>query len=397
MMAMDDASFFAFNFTTEEIETTDQEISSKIISSSESFQNDKNEARKEITNEINVDKPDREQTARLNIVPIRKYTSSTNCEGEISDVCCSFDVIPIGNTEIITAQVKGESVSPPNILRRVRLLNRLETLAVAGNNSIEKSDLIPGIYEGGLKVWECSIDLCRYLYELHSTTRLENSSSSSDLSWALNSDGTTLELGCGHGLPGILVSLLGASNRNKVLFSDFNDYVLEYCTLRNLFLNTPDPYHSSLQSRIALVSGDWFQLSSHLMAENGSNKNREFQQVSKIFSSRSGISRFDLILAAETTYTESSSRDTATLLSRHLKFDSGVGLVATKRYYFGVRGGTDCFRRFAENIRVERLEEVEGNQPITNVYTLRVQTVKVIDDGNIREILKIKLQKMVNE
>jgi hypothetical protein len=24
-------------------------------------------------------------------------------------------------------------------------------------------DVIPGLYEGGLKVWECSLDLCRFL------------------------------------------------------------------------------------------------------------------------------------------------------------------------------------------------------------------------------------------
>lgn len=28
------------------------------------------------------------------------------------------------------------------------------------------SDLIPGVYEGGLKTWECSLDLVEYLHEL---------------------------------------------------------------------------------------------------------------------------------------------------------------------------------------------------------------------------------------
>jgi protein-histidine N-methyltransferase len=30
------------------------------------------------------------------------------------------------------------------------------------------SDLIPGVYEGGLKTWECSIDLAAYLASLNS-------------------------------------------------------------------------------------------------------------------------------------------------------------------------------------------------------------------------------------
>lgn len=28
------------------------------------------------------------------------------------------------------------------------------------------SDLVPGVYEGGLKTWECSVDLAGYVQEL---------------------------------------------------------------------------------------------------------------------------------------------------------------------------------------------------------------------------------------
>ena len=48
------------------------------------------------------------------------------------------------------------------------------------------TDLVPGVYEGGLKVWECSIDLCRYFVQNNIVIK-----------------GHILELGCGHGLPGI--------------------------------------------------------------------------------------------------------------------------------------------------------------------------------------------------
>lgn len=33
------------------------------------------------------------------------------------------------------------------------------------NTNTDVSDLIPGHYEGGLKTWECSIDLCNYIIE----------------------------------------------------------------------------------------------------------------------------------------------------------------------------------------------------------------------------------------
>ena len=52
---------------------------------------------------------------------------------------------------------------------------------------VQRSDLVPGIYEGGFKLWECSIDLIQYFVETNARF-----------------DGMrVLELGCGHGLPGI--------------------------------------------------------------------------------------------------------------------------------------------------------------------------------------------------
>jgi len=30
---------------------------------------------------------------------------------------------------------------------------------------LQQTDIIPGVYEGGLKTWECSIDLVKYLSE----------------------------------------------------------------------------------------------------------------------------------------------------------------------------------------------------------------------------------------
>lgn len=46
---------------------------------------------------------------------------------------------------------------------------------------VAESDLVSGVYEGGLKVWECSLDLVDYIYA--NASLFENK--------------TILELGCG--------------------------------------------------------------------------------------------------------------------------------------------------------------------------------------------------------
>lgn len=315
---------------------------------------------------------DSEYYAKANKITTKNIDNNRKNQGQVSlnfisvQLDQSLDDLLFDTLSISSKVCNKDNNGPDTSLRRVRLVNR--------QRHFDDHDLIPGVYEGGLKTWECSIDLCRYLYEQYTIE-----SDESDLAIALSSNGTTLELGCGHGLPGILVSILGAANGSKVLFSDYNDYVLQNVTLSNLFLNAPEDCHSSLHTRTFLVSGDWIDLS-NLITRGDFKTCEDFAPFNP---------RFDLILAAETTYTESSARDTAILLSRHLKFESGVGFVATKRYYFGVRGGTECFKTNADAIHVERTSEGCS----TKIYSLHVTTAKVYDDGvgNIREILRIQL------
>lgn len=88
--------------------------------------------------------------------------------------------------------------------------------------------------------------------------------------------------------------------------------------------------------------------------------------------------KFDIILAAETTYSEAAAKDTAWLLARHLKVGTGVAYIATKKYYFGVGGGSDCFR------------EALGMHLPPEDFT--VVTIREYDNGagNIRELLQVQ-------
>lgn len=171
----------------------------------------------------------------------------------------------------------------------------------------------------------------------------------------------------------------------SVIFTDYNDYVLSDVTLPNIILNTMTSNHSEniilsekiryLNQIVTLVSGDWMDVSDQLkpvLISKGCVDNTKNVHV-----------RFDLILAAETTYTPEASKDTAYLLLCHLKRD-GIALVACKRYYFGVGGGSDAFVN-AANHMVLRDEDVH--------LGLKLDLIREYDDGksNIRDLWLVQV------
>lgn len=277
--------------------------------------------------------------------------------------------------------------------------------------SDDTTDLIPGVYEGGLKVWECSVDLCRFLASVMDRINTKEDVSIDGKS-ELNNDftdglehvikavknsitegGLTMELGCGHGLPGCLVlrenirntlSDAALNESSMVVFTDFNDFVLQYATIPNAQINmsglrcsngvSMDEYGAaqSLLKKAIFAGGDWLGLSHKIT--NG---------IVKLPSNAHG--RFDLILASETTYTTDSCNDTAFLMLKHLKIGTGVGLVATKRFYFGVGGGTDMFAD-----AVKALNRCT-NYPFSN-KKLVWRTIKSYDTGNanIRDLIEVR-------
>lgn len=217
-------------------------------------------------------------------------------------------------------------------------------ILTAAENS---TDLIPLVYEGGLKIWECSIDLVEYLLE-------------SEMSF----DGKrVMEVGCGAGLPGIYVLLQGA----EVHFQDYNDDVIEYVTIPNVLVNLAQQQKQS-QSETGsfdlletarkccrFFSGDW---GSGVYFINPG-------QVSEMM--------YDVILTSETIYAVESHVKLYNIIKRHLKKPDGIAYVAAKTHYFGVGGGTRSF---------EKLVKMDG--------VFDVSVGKVYTDGVQREILCMK-------
>merc|ERR1719287_38363 len=80
------------------------------------------------------------------------------------------------------------------------------------------------------------------------------------------------------------------------------------------------------------------------------------------------------------------ARDTARLLLRHLRPSGGVGLVATKRYYFGVGGGSDAFRAAAAR------ETTRAAGAGAVAHRLTVELAREFDDGrsNVRDLWRVR-------
>ncbi|KAK0520415.1 hypothetical protein OC842_007108 [Tilletia horrida] len=120
-----------------------------------------------------------------------------------------------------------------------KLGNSLDALHIASTQSTgvgADSDLVPGVYEGGLKTWECAADL---IAELHARIQKQGTD-------RLQLRGKRIiELGCGTALPSmyILAQLLqeaapasGPSESTEIHLADFNPEVLRLVTLPNLIL-----------------------------------------------------------------------------------------------------------------------------------------------------------------
>lgn len=128
---------------------------------------------------------------------------------------------------------------------------RQDTLDVDQTPMIEmagNTDLIKGIYEGGFKTWECSIDLVEFMHTKMADSDVCNKkilevsrlAKFSLYVWTVEYSSAllcfVLKLGCGSALPGIY--LLMRHESNMVDFQDYNEQVLQFITIPNIILNT---------------------------------------------------------------------------------------------------------------------------------------------------------------
>ncbi|NWI93157.1 MET18 methyltransferase, partial [Pitta sordida] len=199
------------------------------------------------------------------------------------------------------------------------------------------SDLISGVYEGGLKIWECTFDLMDYFSEAE--IQFTNK--------------TVLDLGCGAGLLGI-VALRGKAD--KVHFQDYNSTVIDEITLPNVVANCTNQVRSGEDKKASKPPAKRPKKAED--SPDGLNKCRffsgEWSEVSQLLlSSNKPFSKYDIILTSETIYNPdyySALHDTlAQLLDKN-----GRVYLASKVHYFGVGGGIYLFEKFIEERNVFR-------------------------------------------
>ncbi|XP_006661157.1 histidine protein methyltransferase 1 homolog [Oryza brachyantha] len=219
---------------------------------------------------------------------------------------------------------------------------------------VKNSDLVPGKYEGGLKLWEGSLDLVKTLNSDIKEGRL------------LIEHKHVLELGCGHGLPGIFAGLKGAG---LVHFQDFNAEVLRCLTIPNVKANL---LKESSEEKITSMSvgffaGDWSEIDSLLLrADADQDKSTNSHENNKAYNG------YDIILMAETVYAVSSLPNLYRLIKKCLHYPGGIVYMAGKKHYFGVGGGTRQFVRLVTEdgaMQSDLLAEVaDGSSNVREVW-----------------------------
>ncbi|KAM0854079.1 hypothetical protein ACQ4PT_050648 [Festuca glaucescens] len=281
-----------------------------------------------------------------------RYFSSGFCFFLFVSAFCSaqgsiFTLFPLQESPVAAGNVEPLVVDDSLSIYK----GRVNTCDVFG---VKNSDLVPGKYEGGLKLWEGSLDLVKTLNSDIKAVRL------------LVEGKQVLELGCGHGLPGIFAGLKGAG---LVHFQDFNAEVLRCLTIPNVKANLFKESSQGIctSQSVGFYAGDWSEIDKLLLCGDAVH-----DKTTNHHTENEGSSGYDIILMAETVYALDSLPSLYRLIKKCLRYPGGVVYMAGKKHYFGVGGGTRQFLRLVTEdgaMQSDLLAEVtDGSSNVREVW-----------------------------
>ncbi|GMM48503.1 protein-histidine N-methyltransferase [Pichia kluyveri] len=236
-----------------------------------------------------------------------------------------------------------------------------------GNNStnflLSEDDLIKGIYEGGLKSWECASDLIEYLE-----------------SFNIDNNNAIIEMGCGNAMPSIriierLINNQLNNNGLKIILSDYNYDVLRLVTIPNMILMLMKKIDNETfiklqedevirdeeivitESLIKWVKEYLYnnKISIDLISGGWGNEYVEIIENSTIeYKNR-------LVLCSEGIYSNDTLPIVAGIVSKLTNGQTDT-FIAAKDVYFGVGGSIAVFETWLQNLQVEySVKKVGGN------------------------------------
>lgn len=212
---------------------------------------------------------------------------------------------------------------------------------------LERGDLSSGVYEGGFKTWECAVDLASLVASVD-----------------IGQDIHVIELGAGSAIPSLVLLQRALRNQHRAgrihfTLCDYNEDVLRLATAPNVFLAQQRSHTEDVR-----VNDEDGQELDDIDADTITETEKAFDASSVSFSfisggwsdemieligtsavsTRSNITT--LILASETIYSPTSTKDFTNVLMKLLQQNSKTSKawVAAKKIYFGVGGGVEDFR-----------------------------------------------------
>ncbi|EKD19018.1 uncharacterized protein L3040_006512 [Drepanopeziza brunnea f. sp. 'multigermtubi'] len=212
-----------------------------------------------------------------------------------------------------------------------------------GLGNLGKDDVKTGVYEGGFKSWESSVDVVKVLHERRGGNGFSEK---------------VIELGCGTALPSLAVLqwLLQNSNPQAALslgLADYNPTVLQLVTLPNILLSwaqnsRKDSWEAEgeLDLDEEVIKAFLSDLASHQVKLSffSGAWSPEFVQLVK-----EGMGQTTArltIIGAETIYSPTalkSFEETLMTLLGTMPDNERTSLVAAKKVYFGVGGSMEDF------------------------------------------------------